>query len=138
MFQKPLLSQNNRFRLVLQPVANPLQHRHTHRHIQAHILNTYRHSLPIQSVCMQILLQILSCYTFAGVYLHRLQVHLLLTRHLLRNHNISCCSDDLERTINKSFTGLIWIRHVTTNCAVTHQKQVTRCSPRVPVFSRGS
>ena len=55
------------------------------------------------------------CYTFACVYLHRFQAHILLTKHLLCRRSISCLSKDPERTINKTFTDLIEVRHVWGN-----------------------
>ena len=41
------------------------------------------------------------------VYQRRFQAHIFFTRHLPRGHNISYATQDLERTINKPFTGLI-------------------------------
>ena len=61
------------------------------------------------------------CYTFPYVFLRIFQVHVLFTRHLPRDHSISCPRQDLERTINKLFTGLIGLRYVTTSREVTYQ-----------------
>ena len=54
-----------------------------------------------------------SCHAFAYVFLHRFQVHILLTRHLPRGHSISFPTYDSQRTIKKPFTGLIRLRYVT-------------------------
>ena len=61
------------------------------------------------------------CYNFACVYLHKFQVHVLFMRHLPRDHNISCPSHNLERTISKPFIRLIGLIYVTTDREVTHQ-----------------
>ena len=55
------------------------------------------------------------CYTFACVYLHRFQAHILLTKHLLCRRSILCLWKDPKRTINKTFTDLIEVRHVSGN-----------------------
>ena len=76
------------------------------------------------------------CCTFPCIYLHRFQVHILLMRHLPRDHNIPFPSHDLEQTINKPFIRLIGLIYVTTSREVTHQIQVAKYSPRVLGFSR--
>ena len=74
------------------------------------------------------------CYNFAYISLHRFQVHILLTRHLPRGQYISCPTHNSEQSINKPFTELIGLRHVTTSQEVTHQSCVEICFPRIPVF----
>ena len=112
-FQKPLISQNNLCRPALQSVVYPLQPRH--------ILNASRHYLSIQSVSMSTALFVILFTLLLAFTCIFFIVHFLLTRHLPRHHSISCCLHDLERTINKPFTGLIGLRHATSSRAVTHQ-----------------
>ena len=57
------------------------------------------------------------------------QVKILLQKHLLSDHKISCPPHNLERTNNNPFTVLRGLRHMTTSKRVIHQSWVTRCSP---------
>ena len=63
-----------------------------------------------------------SRYTFPCIYLHTFQVHILLMRHLPLDRCISWLLHELEWTINKPFTRLIGLKHVTTCQTIIHQR----------------
>ena len=67
-------------------------------------------------------------YTFAYVYLHRYQVHISLTKHLLCGLSFPCPAHNLGRTKKTPFTGLIGLIHLTIHRAATRQSWATRCS----------
>ena len=72
-----------------------------------HIGSLYQYS---QSVCRHLFLS--SLLHFCLRYLHRFQPHILLTKHLLCRHSISCHSKDPGRIMNKTSTDLIEVTHV--------------------------
>ena len=53
------------------------------------------------------------CYTFQCVYLHTLQVYILIKRYRRCGHSVSCHTDNPELTNDELFIGLIELRHVT-------------------------